>query len=306
MRLLGVELPYYQAMMENMWGISVLERLNDRLVAFDSATTGVAQLIYRAYLRVIKIENMREIVAAGGQAEANLYKFVEMMRRFQSIEGITMLDAKDDAVVMTAPSFSGLSDALIQLGQQCGGALQMPMTKLFGQAPVGMNSTGESDLRMYYDGILQQQEMTLRIPVTVFYQCLARSEGIKLPEGFALGFRSLWSLSDDAKAEIASKDSNSIVQEVNAGMISPQMALKEKKQLSKTTGRGTNITVEDIEAASNETGLEREQDMIDEQMKMQKETHERSGEEHDMNMTAAEEDIGQQGGKPNGKAKEAA
>src|SRR5208337_640771 len=100
MRLLGVELPYYQSMMENLWGISVLERLNDRLVAFDSATTGVAQLIYRAYLCVVKIENMREIIAAGGQAEANLYKFVEMMRRFQSLEGITMLDTKDDAIVM--------------------------------------------------------------------------------------------------------------------------------------------------------------------------------------------------------------
>ncbi len=302
MRLLGVELPYYQAMMENTWGISVLERLNDRLIAFDSATTGVAQLIYRAYLRIVKIENMREIVAAGGEAEQNLYKFVEMMRRFQSIEGITMLDAKDDAVVMTAPSFSGLSDALIQLGQQCGGALQMPMTKLFGQSPVGMNSTGESDLQMYYDGLAQQQEANLRIPVTMFYQILARSEGITLPEGFSLIFRNLWTPSEKEKSEIASQDSAAIVAEYNAGFITEQMALKEKKQLSKTTGRGTNITDKDIAKASNVSGAKREQDMMDTQMDMQQESHKREGESHEMEMSAAEEDIGQQGGKPNGKA----
>jgi phage-related protein (TIGR01555 family) len=302
MRLLGVELPYYQAMMENMWGISVLERLNDRLIAFDSATTGVAQLIYRAYLRVVKIDNMREIVAAGGPAEANLYKWVEMMRRFQSLEGVTMIDAKDDAVVMPAPSFSGLSDALIQLGQQCGGALQMPMTKLFGQSPVGMNSTGESDLRMYYDGLGQQQELQLRIPVTMFYQCLARSEGIKLPEGFSLGFRSLWSMSEESKSEIAARDSQGIVAEYNAGIISDQMALKEIKQLSKITGRGTNITDDDIKAASNETGSQRQQEMMETQLDMTKEKHEREGESHELNMTAAEQDISQQGGKANGKA----
>lgn len=302
MRLLGVELPYYQAMMENMWGISVLERLNDRLVAFDSATTGVAQLIYRAYLRIIKIENQREIMAAGGEAEANLYKYVEMMRRFQSLEGITMLDTKDDAVVMPAPSFSGLSDALIQLGQQCGGALQMPMTKLFGQSPTGMNATGESDMRMYYDGLSQQQDSQLRIPLTVFYQCLARSEGVTLPEGFGLQFRSMWTLSDEQKAEIANKDTTTISTDYNAGYISERMALKEKKQLSKTTGRGTNITDEDIAAASNETGASRQDEMMGEQLTMSKEKHEREGESHELNMTAAEEDIGQQGGKPNGKA----
>lgn len=303
MRLLGVELPYYQAMMENLWGISILERLNDRLIAFDSATTGVAQLIYRAYLRVIKIENQREIIAAGGEAEANLYRYVEMMRRFQSLEGITMLDAKDDAVVMPAPSFSGLSDALIQLGQQCGGALQMPMTKLFGQAPVGMNSTGESDLRMYYDGLGQQQNMQLLIPTTVFYQCLARSEGITLPEGFALQFRSLWSLSDEVKSTIAKTDSDAIVAELNVGMISPKTALMEKKQLSKTTGRGTNVTDDDIKKASDETGADRERDMMDEQMKMTKESHVREGESHEAGLTLASSEA--EGGKPNGKAKAA-
>jgi hypothetical protein len=181
----------------------------------------------------------------------------------------------------------------------------MPMTKLFGQSPTGMNATGESDMRMYYDGIKQQQETNLLIPVTMFYQCLARSEGIALPEGFGLSFRSLWSMSEEDKAETANKDSAAIVAEYNAGFISNQQALLEKKQLSKTTGRGTNITNEDIKNASTETGSEREQKMMKEQMKMAKEGHEREGEEHELNMTAAEKDIGQQGGKPNGKAKAA-
>ena len=50
-RFEGIKLPYWQKVMENMWGLSVLERMYDRMVAFDSATTGAAQLVYKSYIR---------------------------------------------------------------------------------------------------------------------------------------------------------------------------------------------------------------------------------------------------------------
>ncbi|MRB61760.1 DUF1073 domain-containing protein, partial [Bacillus thuringiensis] len=44
-RLEGLKLPYWQRVAENLWGQSVLERLWDRLLAFDSTTEGAAQLV---------------------------------------------------------------------------------------------------------------------------------------------------------------------------------------------------------------------------------------------------------------------
>lgn len=265
-RLEGIRLSYWQRMMENLWGISVLERLYDRMMAFDSATTGVANLVYKAYLRVYKIAGMRQAIAAGGPTEGNLIKFVELMRRFQSIEGITLIDAEDDLAAMAQPSFTGLSEALIQLGQQVSGALQIPMVRLFGQSPVGMNATGESDLRMYYDLIKQRQKKDLDVPVTNIYRALAQSEGIKLSEGFSIEFRSLWVLSDDQKASIATADANAVVGVFNAGIVSPRVALSELRQLSKTTGRFTNITDKDIKAASAQTGAQLNEAMGAEQL----------------------------------------
>ena len=256
LRLEGIRLPYYQRMMENLWGISIIERLYDRMIAYDSASTGAAQLVYRAYLRVYKIDSMREIIAAGGPGEANLLRFVDFMRRTQSIEGITLIDGKDDLAAMAQPSFAGLSDAMISFGQQVAGALQIPLTRLFGQSPTGMNATGESDLRTYYDGIKQQQHRWLAVPLTRVYKAIAKSLGVKLPSGFALDFRSLWVLSDQDKAGIASTDSATIVNEFNSGIISQEEALKEKRQLAKITGRGTNITDESIKAASKIPGAQ--------------------------------------------------
>ncbi len=48
LRIDGLDLPWWQKMAENYWGLSVVEPLYDRLVAFDSTTQGAAQLVYKA------------------------------------------------------------------------------------------------------------------------------------------------------------------------------------------------------------------------------------------------------------------
>ena len=67
-RFIGIDLPFQQRITEMGWGESVLERINDRLIAYDSVTMGAAQMTYKAHLRTLKIEDLRMIVANGGDA----------------------------------------------------------------------------------------------------------------------------------------------------------------------------------------------------------------------------------------------
>jgi phage-related protein (TIGR01555 family) len=248
-RIEGIRLPYWQRLMENLWGLSVLERLYDRMIAFDSATTGAAQLVYKSYLRTYKIKDLREVVAAGGDALAGLTAYVDMMRRFQGIEGITLLDAEDEFQGDSPSAFSGLSDALQQFGQQISGALQIPLVRLFGQSPAGF-STGDTDLRNYYDTIKQQQEKELRTGITKVYRVMAASEGIELPEGTRLEFAPLWQLTNTEKAEIADRVGQTIGRAEETGLIDRATALKELKQSAHITGIFSNITDEMVIEAS--------------------------------------------------------
>jgi phage-related protein (TIGR01555 family) len=268
-RLEGIKLPYWQRLMENLWGLSVIERLYDRMIAFDSATTGAAQLVYKSYLRTLKVKDMREVVAMGGDALTALTRYVDMMRRFQGIEGMTVIDAEDDFTADSHSAFGGLSDALAQFGQQLSGASGIPLVRLFGQSPAGF-STGETDLRNYYDTIKQQQEKELRVPVTKIYRAMAASEGIELPEGYKLNFRNLWQLSDEEKANIAKTDSDTILTAEEKGVIDRQTALKELRQSSTVTGRFSNITDEMIEEAEGEMAPEAEELLAKGEMETEK------------------------------------
>ena len=250
-RFEGIKLPYWQKVMENMWGLSVLERMYDRMVAFDSATTGAAQLVYKSYIRNYKIKDLRQVVAAGGDALIGLTKYVDMMRRFQGIEGMTLLDSEDEFGADAHGAFTGLSDILTRFMEQCAGALQIPLVRLFGQSPSGF-STGETDLRNYYDTIRQCQERDVKVGATKVYRAMAASLGIQACDGFGISFRSLWLLTDMDKSDIASKNVDTISKAEDSGLISKSIALKELKQQSKITGMFTNITDDLIEEAENE------------------------------------------------------
>lgn len=251
-RFEGLELPYFQRLTEMGWGLSVIEPMYDRMIAFDTATQGIANLIHKAHLRTIKIKGLRNIIANGGDAMKGLVANIAMIRQMQTNEGITLLDTEDELDIHSF-TFSGLSDVVLQFAQQLSGAGDVPMTRMFSQAPAGMNATGESDLRNYYDKISQDQESRLAIPLEGIVQCISYSElGIPFPDDGDITFNSLWQLSDSEKAGIASTDTATILTCKDAGLISDRQALQELQASAKITGRWGSISDEAVEQADEE------------------------------------------------------
>lgn len=251
-RNIGIELPFFQAITEMMWGESVLERLWDRLISFDATTMSAANLVERANNRTVGIENLREILAAGGQAQQGLERMFEMMRTFQTNEGLTLLD-KNDTFASTSYSFGGLSDVMIQFSQQLSGAAETPLVRLFGQSPAGLNSTGDSDIRMYYDTINAKQEAGLRNGWDLLLKVLWRSTyGKSAPKDLEFTFVPLWQMSAIDKANIAKTNTETVLGAQEAGVVSMPTAMKELRDASGDNGLFSNITDEDINQAEEE------------------------------------------------------
>lgn len=247
----GLALPYWERMAENGWGMSVLEPVYDRILAFDSATTGAAQLIYRAHLRTLKIEKYRELIAFGGKAYEAMMQQIKLMRLMQTNEGLTVLDAAD-SFESHSYTFAGLSEMLDQFGTQLSGASQIPLTRLFGQSPSGMSSTGESDMRNYYDSIKAQQESRLRSNLTIILQIAHRSLfGYSVPKGFTFSFNPLWQMTDTEKGDLSSTVTTTVNSALEGGLVSPKIALQELRQSSKVTGIWSNISDRDIDEADS-------------------------------------------------------
>lgn len=251
-RNIGIQLPFFQAITEMMWGESVLERLWDRLISFDSVTMSTANLIERANNRTVGVEGYREIIAAGGKAQQALEKQFEVMREFQTNEGMTVMD-KNDTFQTTNYTFAGLPDVILQFGQQLAGASQIPLVRLFGQSPAGLNSTGESDLRTYYDGINAKQEASLRPGLEVLIHVLWRSLFDKpAPKDIEFTFVPLWQMSAVDEAAVTKSNTETILGAFEAGVIDRATALKELRAATGDSGLFSNISDEMIKEAEEE------------------------------------------------------
>lgn len=251
-RFIGHDLPFQQRISEMGWGESVLERINDRLVAYDSASTGAAQMLYKAHLRTLKVDNLRGIIAQGGPAMEGLTAQIQNMRLTQSNEGITLLD-KDDEYDAQVYTFSGLHDMLTAFIEQLSGALQIPLTRLLGQSPGGLSSTGDSDITTYYDNIQKQQEVRLRSAMTKILDLTCRSTlGYALPGGVRFKFNPLYTMDEPERAEVAVKTTGAIVSAFQAGIIDKRTALQELRHSSDITGVFSNIQDQDVDDAESE------------------------------------------------------
>jgi chemotaxis protein histidine kinase CheA len=168
------------------------------------------------------------------------------MRSVQVNEGLTLLD-KEDTFASTAYSFAGLSDMMLQFGQQLSGASGIPLVRLFGQSPAGLSSTGDADIRLYYDNINAQQEAKFRTGWETVLKVLWRSTyGVDAPKDLEFTFAPLWQMSAMDKANIAKTNAETISGAHQEGLVSTATAMKELRQSAGDTGVFSNITDEDI------------------------------------------------------------
>lgn len=253
-RFEGRKLPYYLRTAYNSWGASVLEPIFDRIGYFDLVSKSVAQLVSKSYLRYYKVKSLRQIMTNPVMAEGFL-KQMDQVRLFQSTEGMTLGDAEDEFQTFQY-TFTGLPEIILQFGQQISGALGIPLVRLFGQSPVGFNSTGESDLRMYYDNVKHDQDSDLRPGLKRILRALYASVmGMPAPKDLSFEFRSLWQMTNEQKGAAATAFTGAIIQALESGAISEATAMQELKKLSGTIGLFGSITDEEIDSAQQANDL---------------------------------------------------
>ena len=107
-------------------------------------------------------------------------------------------------------------------------------------------------MQNYYDMIGQKQASQLEPALDKLMPVMCMSEFGHIPDDFDYEFNPLAEQSEDELAEIVGKKTTSIVEAFNAGIINQQIALKELKEMSTTTGMFSNITDKDIEKADSD------------------------------------------------------
>ncbi|WP_276633408.1 anti-CBASS protein Acb1 family protein [Phascolarctobacterium succinatutens] len=250
-RFTGNTLPFWEEIAEMQWGASVVESIFDELRKRDNVSWNIAQLTFMANIRVLKMQDLGQLLAAtDNESQAELLRTLEAQNMLLNNMGMQVMDAAD-GLETHQYTFGGLADCYQQFIMDISGAAEIPVTRLFGRSPSGLNATGESDLQNYYDMIAEKQESYLRPILNKVLPPFIISTLGSLPDDFDFEFDPVAEPTDKERADLAKCGTDNVVAAYNAGLISQRTALKELKQQSERTGVWTNITDEDIERASD-------------------------------------------------------
>lgn len=250
-RFTGNTLPFWEEIAEMQWGASVVESVFDELRKRDNVSWNIAQLTFMANIRVLKMQDLGQLLAAtDNESQAELLRTLEAQNMLLNNMGMQVMDAAD-GLETHQYTFGGLADCYEQFIMDISGAAEIPVTRLFGRSPSGLNATGESDLQNYYDMIAEKQESYLRPILNKVLPPFIISTLGSLPDDFDFEFDPVAEPTDKERADLAKCGTDNVAAAYNAGLISQRTALKELKQQSERTGVWTNITDEDIERASD-------------------------------------------------------
>ncbi|MBQ6121878.1 MAG: DUF1073 domain-containing protein [Clostridia bacterium] len=252
-RFMGRDLPYIERTAENYWGMSELEHVYTELNKRNTTSENIAQLIFQANIRTYKMADLGQMLAATQpEIQKRLYQVMAMQNFLLSNMGMNVMD-KEDALETHQYTFSGLNDIYESFMLDISGASEIPVTRLFGRSPGGLNSTGESDLTNYYDKIRQDQESDLRPVLEKLLPVLCISVWGMVPDDLDFDFNPVRDTSEQERANLIQQGSAAIVSVFQSGLISQKTALKELRQSGATYGMWSNITDEDIDNADDQS-----------------------------------------------------
>lgn len=221
-RFLGAELPNNDININpagHGWGDPIIQVIDDAVKNVGLVSQGCAALVHEAKLDIIKIPDFHENVSTSEYRERLNARFAFAMQ-MKSMMGANVMDTNDEWDRKEV-AFGSLPDVMKMYLLIASGAADIPATRLLGQSPAGLNSTGESDIRNYYDRISAEQRTELTPALRRLDEVLLRSALGDLPDMEEQWYEwaPLWQATEDEKASTALKKAQAFQIDVNAGML---------------------------------------------------------------------------------------
>lgn len=227
--LKGIEIPSSEASLIPMefryWGLSVFQRIQDRLKELGSSFSSLANLLNELTIGKYKYKDLAQIMSSDDGGEL-VQKRLQAMDLMKSVFHSVLLDT-DESFERDTLSFSGVSDVMYQFMMMTSAATGYPMTKLFGISPGGLNSTGEADMYQYYDMVKAKQETELLPIIERLVKIISEWQKIPEPE---IVFNPLEQMTEKEQAELEEKKAqteklkaDTYQQYIDMGIMSPEI-----------------------------------------------------------------------------------
>ena len=219
-RLDGDRLPTTPFQKNAYWHASSLQGAYTSILSYLSAQ-GFSDIIIKEWgLTILKVEGLHDAYTNG--LEAKISGRLNDANMSKSLMNMILMDSNSEGFERQFSNVTGYSDLMLRTMELVSANSGIPMTKLFGRSPEGMNATGEGDFVQWAGTVQSYQMQTLQPAINRLVALVALQQDWKdKPDDMAWNWPSLKPLDDQQLADVRLKNAQADAIYMREGAIDP-------------------------------------------------------------------------------------
>lgn len=178
-------------------GLSMTQMLKPYVDNWLRTRQSVSELVHSFSVQGLKTDLTASLQVGGDE----IVKRIDFFNEVRDNAGAMVLD-KDEEWFNVQTSLATLDSLQAQAQEHMAAIARIPLVKLLGISPHGLNATAEPELRAFYDWIHAFQERLFRTPLMTVLKFIQLSLWGKVDPDISFIFNPLWQLDDQQKTAV--------------------------------------------------------------------------------------------------------
>lgn len=204
----------------NFGGVSLIQEMKpyvDNWLKTRQAVTDLVQAFTIWHLST----DMQALIQGGGSG-ADMDERLALFTLMKNNRGIMATDKTEEDLSNISVPLGSLEKLQAQAQEHMAAVARIPLVKLLGITPQGLNTSSADEIRTFYDSIHGQQEKVFGLPLKRALDILQLNEWGEIDEDIVYEFNQLWELDEAGEAAVRKTDADTDLIYISAGVISPE------------------------------------------------------------------------------------
>jgi uncharacterized protein len=218
----------------NFGGISLTQLMEADVNEWLRTRRSVSDLIHSFSVSVLAMD-MQASLSSGFVDGTSIFNRAQFFNAMRDNRGLMTIDKATEELIQVTTPLSGLDELQAQAQEHMCAPAHLPLVKMFGLSPSGLNATGESELQVMNDFIKSQQENRFTRHLTTVIKCIQLNIDGKIDEDITFEYVPLVEMTQKELSEIRKSDADAGQGYIAQNVISPD---EERERLQHDPNSG--------------------------------------------------------------------
>lgn len=211
--------------MNGGFGDNLFTRCRRTLRDFNMSWSSASVLVMEFATPIFKMKGLDQLIAMDRDDEFK--RRIQAAQLARSVLRAMLIDAEEEFTREQTP-VAGIPELLDRFATRLAADADMPVTLLMGQSPAGLNATGESDIRFFYDRTKGSQCVHEVPALEQMTRPMMAAEGIKPPKEWSIEPNPLWQPSEKEQADTRKVQADTDAIYLDRGVLSPKQVQQNR------------------------------------------------------------------------------